>query len=74
VPVVQAVPYAAWKGRPVASLEEAMTEELGYVVEVSLTQRELDELNEIRGIVGAGDNETLIKYLIAEYRARVVAW
>lgn len=51
-----------------------MTEELGYVVEVSLTQRELDELNEIRGIVGAGDNETLIKYLIAEYRARVVAW
>lgn len=45
-----------------------------YVVEVSLSQRELEDLDEIRGIVGAGDNETLIKYLIAEYRARVVAW
>lgn len=45
-----------------------------YVVEVNLTQRELDELDEIRGIIGTGDNETVIKYLIAEYRARVVAW
>lgn len=73
MPAVQAVPYAARKGRPVASVEATLNVPL-YVVEVNLTQRELDELDEIRGIIGTGDNETVIKYLIAEYRARVVAW
>jgi len=56
-----------------ASVEAAVNPAL-YVVEVNLTQRELDDLDEIRGIIGTGDNETVIKYLIAEYRARVVAW
>jgi len=62
-----------WEGRAMERMEAAVSTPL-YVVEVSLSQRELEDLDEIRGIVGAGDNETLIKYLIAEYRARVVAW
>jgi hypothetical protein len=62
------------QGWAMATLEATVSEELGYIVEVNLTQREFDRLNEIREIAGVGSNEQFLKLLIEEYRSRVLAW
>ncbi len=58
------------QGRSVEQLET----DLGIVLELNLTAEEFDRLNQLREIAGVDSNESFIKFLVAEYRARVMVW